>query len=240
MLEADAVWNRRAVVPPPAGHSPIDEVGVGAREAGRTQGGDDRDVVGRIVDGGQHRQQFAHRVGGPHQRPALDAVRDVMGIQRPFELRERRPRRHEDGDVVEAGRPATTVARQFFDLPAVDLHLDDQARQLGCLALAQLGRLGVVVGLTDHDDRRAFAHLGPERRKVVIGRLRPLFALGDDRPEDTVDPFQQRLDSFGYGLDDLFLWLCERCVKTNTQYLAGGQNTARPTVSGRAALQRIC
>ena len=38
------------------------------------------------------------------------------------------------------------------------------------------------------------SHLGPERRQVVIRRLRAFLALGDHRPEHAVHPLEQRRD----------------------------------------------
>ena len=104
---------RAVVVPPAAGDLPLDEVDVGAGKARRAERGDDRDVVGRVVDGAEHGQQLAHRVGGPHERAALDAVRHVVGIERALELRERRAGGHEDGDVVEPRGPASRRRRRL-------------------------------------------------------------------------------------------------------------------------------
>ena len=47
-----------------------EQVVVATREQRRAQGGDDVQVVGRVVDGAQHHQQVAHRPGGVDERAA--------------------------------------------------------------------------------------------------------------------------------------------------------------------------
>ena len=99
------------MVPPAAGAAPVEQVGVGAGEGRRAQGGDDGDLVGRVLDGGEDGEQVAHGVGAPHQRAALDPVRDVGVVEGPLERADRRAGGHEDGDVVVAHRAAAAGHR---------------------------------------------------------------------------------------------------------------------------------
>ena len=62
---SSASGNAAGVVPPPAGaRATSTRSRSRAGEAGRAQGGDHRDLVGGVLDGGEEDEQVAHRVGG--------------------------------------------------------------------------------------------------------------------------------------------------------------------------------
>ena len=70
------------------------------------------EVVGRVVDRPQDHEQVAHGPAGVDQRAGLGPEGDAGLVEGVLEERERRPGRHQHGDVAEPGRapPAVLVA----------------------------------------------------------------------------------------------------------------------------------
>src|SRR5690606_19508784 len=82
------------------GGHPAGQVVVAAGEARGPQRGEQRELVGRVVDGPQHREQVGDLLGEPHERAGLDAVRDVEAVERGAQLGEAGAGGDQDGDVV--------------------------------------------------------------------------------------------------------------------------------------------
>ena len=98
------LWERPGVVPAAVRLDVLVEVVVAAAEGGRAQSGDDRDVIGRVVDGREDVREVHHLLRGVEQRAAFQAIGDVRLLQRALKRGEGDACRQQDGDVVQLRR----------------------------------------------------------------------------------------------------------------------------------------
>ena len=188
MAGAEDLRARRPHRPPPARLPVLDQIRVGARQRRRAQRGHQRHLVGRVVHGLQHGQQVAHLLGAPHERRALDPVRDLGVLEGRLELGQRRPRREEDGDVGQPRRPPAARRGRVAHQP--ELLLDDAVDRLrDVLRLALPHRADrQVVALAEEHDRRVGAQGLAYRQQRLVRCLRPFDAFADELAEHGVDP----------------------------------------------------
>ncbi len=169
-------------VPTPAGAPPLEQLGVGAGEGRRAQGGDDGDLVGRVLDGREQGEHLAHDVGAPHQRAALDAVRDVGVVEGPLDAARAAPgsargwRRRRSG--------AHGDRRRRRRSPAPDVRsAADRARDLARLPEPHLGGVEPVLrrAAEDHAPRARRRGWRGRARSGGVRRLDVAVALADER-----------------------------------------------------------
>ena len=176
-----------AVVPPAARGAELGQLVVAARERRRAQGGDDRDLVGGVVDRGEHREQLLHLGGGVHERLALDPGRDPGVVEGLLEVGERGARReqHRDVGVARGLGVLAAVGVAPRDRPALGAHAVDQRGELLGLQAAQrreVGLLGVLAADDgDRTRRRAITtdhQPGRRRGSAPTRRTRPARRAG--------------------------------------------------------------
>ena len=177
-----------SIVPGPTRRGVSDQLRVAAAERGRSERGDDRELVGRIVDGGEDVQQIADLAGRKDQALTLHAHRDARSLERALEGGEHGAGRDQQCDVVRRGRPDGAV--RVVDRPALRDDLLGHGRHLVGFPLAHVSHRLVVVGSQHHDPVLLGASLpvGHQRR---MRRLHPRI-LGEELREDRVDDGQDR------------------------------------------------
>ena len=184
----------RAVVPAAAGQRVLREAIVATAEAGRPERGDDRDLVGRVVDRGEDGQQLLHLGGREHQRLALEPRRDAGVFERVLEERQGLPGRQEDGDVGETRGPGAraVVLGVDTDRPLLVDRAPDEAGNLLRLGAAQRGEVVGGHGVAEHDDgdrrRGARRAHGVERGELGLQHAVAEHQITEHRVREGQDP----------------------------------------------------
>ena len=117
-MAAATGWSPSAVgrvgeqAPAPAAGAPVVQLDVAAAVQRRAQGGDERQLVGRVGGGPQRQHQVADLRGHVDDGGVLGPVRHAEAGERRLEHRQRRAGREQDGDVAGPARaqPAVAVA----------------------------------------------------------------------------------------------------------------------------------
>ena len=181
-----------AVVPCSTRGHVLGELEVAAPERRRTQRGDDRDPVARVVDGGEDREEVADLGGREQQRLALDAHRDARALERVFEPGEHRAGGDEDGDVGVVGRTGIAVGRAHAPAVVLDL-LHDRRDVVGFGAADRLDEVGALVA--EHRDAgRSILERAPVRVQLDVRRLHPGHVGHQQSGEDVVHEVDDRRD----------------------------------------------
>ena len=179
------LWSKLALVVAPEAV----EVVVAAAEQRRAQGGDDRQLVGGVVDGPEREQQVADQAAGVDERGRLGPVGDAGRHEGVLERRQRGAGRHEDGDVAERG-PAASRAWRPCGARSTSHPSATTRRTAAATSAASRRRTSAALGVVvvgvgaEHRDRRAGRCVGAHRhegrrRRGCEGR--PSWRLLDDQ-----------------------------------------------------------
>ncbi len=175
-----------SVVPASARAVVRHQLDVAAPERGGAERGDDRELVGRVVDRGEDLEHVPDLGGGEDEALALDADRDARVLQGALERGEHGPRRDEERDVVGGGRPNRAV--RVVHRPALADDLLHGGRHVVRFRRSD-GDHGLVGDATDRDHPMLLGRPVAVREERDVGGLHAR-VLGQQRFEGGVDDVQ--------------------------------------------------